>query len=176
MRPTAATCLCGSAMALAMLFMAMPANATGSHPPADFEVLCQVLDEYGEEKDRFRGGETGILRLMIKIPEDVYDDQIKVDVFAEAKVVGFKYRVRLPILDADVPERDERFLIDGYTPDLQEFTPFRQLDTLPDVDYDRQIAVKLPDNVPKSKFTLIAVGSFKGGGKQSCKKRIKLER
>ena len=63
------------------------------------------------------------MRLMVRIPEDVYDDQIRVEVFAQAKVVGFKYRVKLPILDADVPERDERFLIDGYTPDLQEFTP-----------------------------------------------------
>jgi len=173
-RAKMAAYLCGSATAIALLFLAMPGNATSTRPPADFEVLCQVLDAFGQENDEFRGGETAILRLLIKIPEDVYDDQIDVKVLAEIKVKGFKYRVKLPILDVDVPERPKRLNIDGYTPDLQEFTPFRQLDTFNDVDVDAQVAVKLPNNVPKTKFTLIALGSIKGGGQQTCKQKVRL--
>ena len=168
--------LCGSAMAIASLFMALPANATGTGSPADFEVTCQVLDEFGQEKDEFRGGETAILRLLMRIPEDVYDDKIDVKAFAEIKVKGFKYRVKLPILDVDIPERPERLSIDGYTPDLQTFIPFTQLDTLDDVYEDADVRVKIPENVPRTKFTLRAVGSLKGHGSQSCKQKVRLVR
>ena len=169
--------LVSSATAAVILFLALPAAATDARSFADFEVLCQVLDETGlNEKAEFRGGETAILRLAMNIPEDVYDDQIDVQVLAEIKVKGFKYRVRLPILDVDIPERPERFSIDGYTPDLQTFIPFRQLDTFNDVDFDAQVAVKLPDNVPNTKFTLRAIGSIKGAGKKSCKQKVRLIR
>ncbi len=163
-------------MGVAILLATPPAVATSSRSSTDFEVTCQVLDQFGQEKDEFEGGETAILRLLMNIPEDVYDDQIDVKVLAEIKVSGFKYRVKLPILDVDVPERPERLSIDGYTPDLQEFTPFKQLDTLPDVDFDEHVAVKLPNNVPKTTFTLKAIGSIKGHGQQSCKQKVRLVR
>ena len=111
--------LCGSAMAIGLLLLPAATHATGSGFPADFEVTCQVLDAFGQETNEFRGGETAILRLLINVPEDVYDEQMKVKVLAEIKVKGFKYQVKLPILDIDVPKRPERLNIEGYTPDLQ---------------------------------------------------------
>lgn len=168
--------LCGGTIGVAVLLAALPAAGTGLRSPADFEFTCLVVDQFGQDKDEFQGGETAVLGLRLIVPEDVYDDQIDVKVFAEIKVSGFKYRVKLPILDVDVPERPERLSIDGYTPDLQEFIPFRQLDTFDDVTEVAFLPVKLPKNVPNTKFFVKAIASVKGHGSQSCKQKVRLVR
>jgi hypothetical protein len=162
------------AMVAGVGWLSTPSPATAANT-AGFEVLCQVLDETRQtEKTEFQGGETAVLRLLVKIPEDVYDEQMKLRVLAYVKIKGFKYKVELPITDIDVPKKSERLSISGYTPDLQEFTPFRQLDTFNDVDVDAYLDVRLPNNVPKTKLILKAVGYIKGYGNQSCTKDIEL--
>ena len=141
---------------------------------ADFEVTCLVLDETGQvERTEFEGGEVALLVLLIDVSDDVYEEQMDVKLSASAKVEGFKYRVGLPQVIVDIPARSERLAIDGYTPDLQKFTPFRQL-AFNDVDIVEDEPVRLPDNVPSTTFTLKAVGTIKGHGSQSCEKEVQL--
>jgi hypothetical protein len=167
-------CVTASAALAAMACIATPPAATAQTTPV-LQVLCQVLDETGQfEKTEFEGGETAILRLLIIVPEEAYKEKINVRTEARAKIRGFRYKVDLPVAYITVPKKSDRLTINGYTPDLQEFTPFRQLDTFNDVDVDARVAVKLPNHIPDTDITLRAIGYIPGYAKQSCEKEIEL--
>lgn len=160
-----------SAALAAMACIAIPPAAIA----ADFQILCQVLDETEQfEKTEFRGGETAVLALGIWIPEDVYQEKMKVRAEARAKIMGIRYKVDLPATYITIPKKSDRASIPGYQPDLQRFTPFRQLDTLNNVAVYKGVRVRLPNNIPDTDLTLRAIGSIEGHGEQSCEKEIEL--
>jgi hypothetical protein len=160
-----------SAAVAALACIAISPAATA----ADFQILCQVLDETEQfEKTEFRGGETAVLALGILIPEDVYQEKMRVRAEARAKIMGIRYKVDLPATYITIPKKSDRASIPGYTPNLQQFTPFRQLDTLNNVDVYKGVRVKLPNNIPNTDLTLRAIGSIEGHGEQSCEKEIEL--
>ncbi len=164
----------GGAICAAMVWVGLT-PAPLAQKTADFQVECLVLDETKQiERTEFEGGEFAVLVLMMDIPEDVYDGQIDVKLFANVEAQGIKYRARVPQVVANVPERSERLAIDGYTPDLQRGIPFEQLDRLDEVDVYEDVKFRLPKNVPNATFTLNAVGTIKGRGSQSCEKEIHL--
>ena len=141
---------------------------------ADFEVTCLVLDETGQvEQFEFEASELAILALLIDVSDDVYEKQMDVKLSASAKIDGFKYRVGLPQVIVDIPKRSERETIEGYMPDLQRYTPFRQI-AFNDVDVIAKQPVRIPDSVPNTTITLKAVGTIKGHGSQSCEKEVRL--
>ena len=164
----------GGAICAAMVWVGITSEPLAERT-ADFRVECFVLDETGEvERTEFESNERVILALLMDVPEGVYQGQMDVKVFASVEADGFKYRVRLPQVIGFAPERSERFAIDGYTPDLQEFTPFRELDTRDELDFYEEVPFDLPFSVPNSTFTLSAVGTIKGYGSQTCEKEVHL--